>query len=166
MEKDKILEKIIKIVEPFVKKMELSLVDVEYLQDGGYWYVRIFIENLDGELDIEDCKKLSHDVEGKIDEIIDKKYFLEVSSPGIERPLKKIDDFIRFKGEKITLVLKHKNKILNDKKQFKAKIIDVIGDVEADKENEKILFEINKQNIEIEFKEIKKANILFEFTDF
>ena len=43
-----IIEKITKIVNPFVEEMNLSLVDVEYLQDGGYWYVRVFIENLNG----------------------------------------------------------------------------------------------------------------------
>ncbi len=159
-EKEIIIEKITKIVEPYVDNMQLSLVDVEYLQDGGYWYVRIFVENLNGELDIEDCKKLSHNIEEQIDEIVDKKYFLEVSSPGIERPLKKLEDFIRFKGEKVTLNLKHKNKELNNKKQFKAKIIDVI------KDEAKIIFEIDKNNIEIDLKEIRKTNILFEFGDF
>jgi len=49
-----IIEKITKIVNPFVEEMNLSLVDVEYLQDGGYWYVRVFIENLNGDLSIED----------------------------------------------------------------------------------------------------------------
>lgn len=152
---EKKIEEIEKIVKPFVDEMKLSLVDVEYMQEGGYWYVRIFIENLNGELSIEDCSKLSTKIEDKIENIIDKRFFLEVSSPGLERPLKKIEDYIRFKGDKITLHLKHK---LNDKKQFKAVIKDVI-------ENN-IVFEIDKADIEIEFKEIRKANILFEFSDF
>lgn len=156
-EKEIIEGKVTKIVEPFVKEMQLSLVDVEYLQENGYWYIRVFVENLAGDLEIEDCKKLSHNIEEPIDELVDKKYFLEVSSPGIERPLKKIEDFIRFKGESVTLNLKHKNELLDNKKQFKAKIIDVIDS------GEKILFEIDKKSIEIEFKEIKKTNILFEF---
>ena len=114
---EKKIEEIEKIVKPFVDEMKLSLVDVEYMQEGGYWYVRIFIENLNGELSIEDCSKLSTKIEDKIENIIDKRFFLEVSSPGLERPLKKIEDYIRFKGDKITLHLKHK---LNDKKQFKS----------------------------------------------
>ena len=107
-----IIEKITKIVNPFVEEMNLSLVDVEYLQDGGYWYVRIFIENLNGELSIEDCSKLSSKIEDKVEELIEHKFFLEVSSPGLERALKKLEDYIRFTGEKITLHLKHK---LNDR---------------------------------------------------
>ena len=146
-----IIEKITKIVNPFVEEMNLSLVDVEYLQDGGYWYVRVFIENLNGELSIEDCSKLS----SKIEELIEHKFFLEVSSPGLERPLKKLEDYTRFIGEKITLHLKHK---LDDKKQFKAIIKEVNGD--------NIVFLIDKKELEIKFNEIRKANILFEFNDF
>ena len=69
--------------------------------------------------------------------------------------MKKIEDYIRFKGQKILLNLKNK---LNDKKQMKATILDV-------KEN-KILFLIEKKEEEINFDEIGKANILFEFNDF
>lgn len=150
-----IIEKITKIVNPFVEEMNLSLVDVEYLQDGGYWYVRVFIENLNGDLSIEDCSKLSSKIEDKVEELIEHKFFLEVSSPGLERALKKLEDYIRFTGEKIILHLKHK---LNDKKQFKAVIKEVKGD--------NIVFLIDKKEVEIEFKEIRKANILFEFNDF
>ncbi len=150
-----IIQKIEKIVNPFINEMNLSLVDVEYLQESGYWYVRIFIENLNGDLTLEDCSKLSSLIDDKIEELIEHKFFLEVSSPGIERPLKKIEDYIRFKGQKILLNLKNK---LNDKKQMKATILDV-------KEN-KILFLIEKKEEEINFDEIGKANILFEFNDF
>ncbi len=137
-----IIEKITKIVNPFVEEMNLSLVDVEYVQDGAYWYIRIFIENLNGDLNIEDCSKLSSKIEDRVEELIDHKFFLEVSSPGLERALKKLEDYIRFTGEKITLHLKHK---LNDKKQFKAVIKEVKGD--------NIVFLIDKKEVEIEFKE-------------
>ena len=150
-----IIQKIEKIVNPFINEMNLSLVDVEYLQESGYWYVRIFIENLNGDLTLEDCSKLSSLIDDKIEELIEHKFFLEVSSPGIERPLKKIEDYIRFKGQKILLNLKNK---LNNKKQMKETILDV-------KEN-KILFLIDKKEEEINFDEIGKANILFEFNDF
>lgn len=152
---NQIVEKITEIVNPFVEEMNLSLVDVEYVQDGAYWYIRIFIENLNGDLSIEDCSKLSSKIEDKIEKLIEHKFFLEVSSPGLERPLKKIEDYIRFIGEKITLHLKHK---LDDKKQFKAIIKEV-------NENN-IIFLIDNKEIEIKFNEIRKANILFEFNDF
>ena len=152
---NQIVEKITEIVNPFVEEMNLSLVDVEYVQDGAYWYIRIFIENLNGDLSIEDCSKLSSKIEDKIEKLIEHKFFLEVSSPGLERPLKKIEDYIRFIGEKIILHLKHK---LDDKKQFKAIIKEVNGN--------NIIFLIDNKEIEIKFNEIRKANILFEFNDF
>ena len=152
---NQIVEKITEIVNPFVEEMNLSLVDVEYVQDGAYWYIRIVIENLNGDLSIEDCSKLSSKIEDKIEKLIEHKFFLEVSSPGLERPLKKIEDYIRFIGEKIILHLKHK---LDDKKQFKAIIKEVNGN--------NIIFLIDNKEIEIKFNEIRKANILFEFNDF
>ena len=152
---NQIVEKITEIVNPFVEEMNLSLVDIEYVQVGAYWFIRIFIENLNGDLSIEDCSKLSSKIEDKIEKLIEHKFFLEVSSPGLERPLKKIEDYIRFTGEKITLHLKHK---LDDKKQFKAIIKEVNGN--------NIIFLIDKKEIEIKFNEIRKANILFEFNDF
>ena len=72
-----IIQKIEKIVNPFINEMNLSLVDVEYLQESGYWYVRIFIENLNGDLTLEDCSKLSSLIDDKIEELIEHKFFLE-----------------------------------------------------------------------------------------
>ena len=107
--------KIEKIVLPVLKEMELELVDIEYLQEGGYWYVRIYIEKLDGDVSLDDCAKVSMAVEDDIDKLIDKKFFLEISSPGVERPLKREKDYIRFTGSKIKVSLKHK---INEKKNF------------------------------------------------
>ena len=101
----KIIEKIEKIVTPVVNEMGLSLVDIEYMQDGGYWYVRIYVENLNGEITLEECAAISGKIDEDVDKLIEQRFFLEVSSPGIERPLKKIEDFIRFKGEKIKVSL-------------------------------------------------------------
>ena len=71
MENNQIIEKLEKIVNPFVEEMNLSLVDIEYMQDGGYWYVRIFIENLNGDLSIEDCSKLSSKIEADVEELLE-----------------------------------------------------------------------------------------------
>lgn len=147
------------IVLPFVEEMGLELVDVEYLQDGGYWYLRIFIENPEGSVSIEQCATLSNKIDETVDNIIPDKFFLEVSSPGIERPLKKIEDFVRFKGEKIKVALKHK---LQDSKNFEGVLADVVEDI--------IHLSIfikkgEEQILEIPFKEIRKANILYEFED-
>lgn len=151
----KIIEKIEKIVTPVINEMGLSLVDIEYMQDGGYWYVRIYVENLNGEITLEECAAISGKIDEDVDKLIEQRFFLEVSSPGIERPLKKIEDFIRFKGEKIKVSLKHK---INDKKSFEGIITECKDNI--------IFLEIEEENIvEIPFSEVKKANIIYEFDE-
>lgn len=147
-----IIEKITYLITPVADEMGLELVDVEYLQDGGYWYVRIYIEYLDKEISLDDCALFSNKVEEGIDKLIEQKFFLEVSSPGIERSLRKVADFVRFSGEKIRVTLKHK---LDDKKAYEGKIVSC---------NDEILVINNGDaDIPISYKEIKKANLIFEF---
>jgi len=152
-EKLKVIEKIEKIVDPVLKEMKLELVDVEYLQDGGYWYVRVYIECLDKEVSLDDCAKVSLAIDEDIDKIIDKKFFLEISSPGIERPLKKPRDFIRFQGSKIRVSLKHK---LNDKKNFEGILTKFENDT---------VFLQTEEELQIPFKEIRKSNLVYDFKD-
>ena len=154
--KENILKKIETIVTPVINEMKLSLVDIEYLQDGGYWYVRIYIENLEGDITLEDCAAISNKIDEDIDKLIEQRFFLEVSSPGIERPLKKIEDYIRFKGEKAKLSLKHK---VDEKKNFEGIIADCKdGIIHLEVEDEKIM--------EIPFSEVRKANLVYEFEEF
>lgn len=149
---NEIIGKIEKIVLPVLKDLGLELVDVEYLQEGGYFYVRVYIEFLDKEVSLDDCAKVSTLVEDDIDKIIDEKFFLEISSPGVERPLKKEKDYIRFTGNKIKVSLKHK---LNDNKNFEG-ILEKF-------ENETVALDTGKEKLEIPFKEIRKANLVYEF---
>ena len=154
--KEIILKKIENIVTPVAESMNLSLVDIEYLQDGGYWYVRIYVEKENEDITLEDCAALSNKIDEDIDKLIDQRFFLEVSSPGIERPLKKIADYIKFKGEKAKLSLKHK---VNDNKNFEGIIVDCKDNI--------IFLEIKEQEImEIPFSEIRKANLVYEFEEF
>lgn len=155
LDNQQILDKIERIVTPVVEEMELSLVDIEYMQDGGYWYVRIFVENLNGEITLEECAQISNKIDEDIDKIIEHKFFLEVSSPGIERPLKKQEDYVRFTGEKIKVSLKHK---LNDNKNY-------TGIIESCSATGVVL-NLEDDKIEIPFTEIRKANLVYEFEEF
>ena len=149
---NEIIGKIEKIVLPVLKEQGLELVDIEYLQEGGYFYVRIYIEFLDKEVSLDDCAKVSVVVEDDIDKIIDEKFFLEISSPGVERPLKKEKDYVRFVGNKVKVSLKHK---INENKNFEG-ILEKF-------ENETIFLKTNKEMLEIPFKEIRKANLVYDF---
>ena len=96
MEKEKIAEKVENLIMPNVSELGLELVDVEYIQDGAYFFLRVYVEKLEGDISLEDCAALSNAIEERVDAVIEDKFFLEVSSPGLERPLKKIEDYERF----------------------------------------------------------------------
>lgn len=78
---------------PILEAMGLELVDVEFVKEGKDWFLRVYIDSDHG-VDIEECGKVSEQLSAKLDESdpIQQAYFLEVSSPGIERPLKKERD--------------------------------------------------------------------------
>lgn len=154
-EMEETVKKVEEIVIPATQKRGVELVDIEYIQEGGYLYLRVFIEKTDSDITLEDCGELSGDIDEAIDALIPHKFFLEVSSPGVERPLKKEKDFIRFTGEKIKVMLKHK---LDEKKTY-------IGVIERF-EDSKLYLNIEEKILEIPFNEIKKANIVFDFSDF
>ncbi len=151
--RDLIEDKAREIVGKFIsdQNQNLELVDVEYIQDGGYYFLRIYIDKEDG-INLDDCEILSKAIEEDIDKIIEDKFFLEVSSPGLERPLKKEKDFIRFKGEKAEIKLKHK---MEDTKKIKG-VIEKI-------ENDELYIKVDEETVKIPFIEIKKANLVFEF---
>ena len=155
MEKEKIAEKVENLIMPHVSELGLELVDVEYIQDGAYFFLRVYVEKLEGDISLEDCAALSNAIEERVDAVIEDKFFLEVSSPGLERPLKKIEDYERFKGEKAKLLLKNK---IDDTRNIVGYLVKA--------ENGIIYLDIDGLIHEINFEEIKKANLVFEFNDF
>lgn len=98
----KIVELVEKLTLPIVDEYNLELVDIEYVKEGKNWYLRVFIDKEDG-VDIEECGLVSEKLSEKLDEVdpIPHNYFLEVSSPGAERPLKKEKDFERAVGKNV-----------------------------------------------------------------
>lgn len=148
-------EKVEKLVLPVTEELGLELVDIEYLQDGGYFYLRIYVEKLDGVISLEDCAKLSNRIDEDVDTFVKEKFFLEVSSPGIERPLKKEADYTRFAGQKVRLILKHK---LEDSRNWTGVITKF--------EDLTIYLDVDGRELEVPYDEVKKANLVFEFEDF
>lgn len=94
---------ITELMEPIIKDTDIKLVDVEYVREKD-WYLRIFIDKPDG-VEIDDCQLVSEKLTAVLDEKdpIQDKYFLEVSSPGIDRPLKKDKDFVDAYGSKVDI---------------------------------------------------------------
>lgn len=87
----KVIELVTELVEDIVKTSPLELVDVEFVKEGKSWFLRVFADKTGG-IDIDECAWLSEQLSERLDNIkpdpIPQAYFLEVSSPGAERPLK------------------------------------------------------------------------------
>jgi len=91
-----------------IENMGYELVDVEYTKEREGWVLRLFVDRVDGNITLKDCEKVSQVVSLLLDEIdpIPYSYNLEVFSPGLDRPLKRVKDFVRFRGHKVQLKLK------------------------------------------------------------
>ena len=94
------------LVLPMIEENKFELVDVEYVKEGGNWYLRVYIDKPGG-INIDDCELISRALSDKLDEkdFIEDAYILEVSSPGLGRPLKKDKDFTRNMGETVEIKL-------------------------------------------------------------
>lgn len=93
----KIEESVWKTIEPQVNELGYEIYDIEYLKEGTNWYLRIYIDNEKG-ISIEDCEIVSRAIDDKMDELnpIKTPYSLEVSSPGVERVLRRNEHFKKF----------------------------------------------------------------------
>ncbi len=99
----KITEQIEEIAMPITEELNLELVDVEFLKEGRNWFLRVYVDNPTAPIDIEQCAIVSEKLSEILDKLdpIEQNYFLEVSSPGAERPLKKEKDFEKSIGKLI-----------------------------------------------------------------
>lgn len=136
---------------------EYELVDTEYVKEGSQYYLRILVDRLaeDERISLEDCQKLSRLFSEMLDEKdpIKDQYMLEISSPGIDRALKKERDFVREKGKDVELKL---YKPVNGQKEFEGNLIGL-------KEDDTVQIEYNGQIIEFKRKDIAiiKLKVVF-----
>ena len=102
----KITEQVWQLAEPLVEQNGCSLWDVEYVREGGEWFLRLYIDK-EGGVNIDDCEAVSRAVDPVLDEKdpIPESYRFEVCSAGLERSLKRPSDFERFMGSPITVKL-------------------------------------------------------------
>ena len=94
------------LVMPLIEQNNFELVDVEYVKEGSNWYLRVYIDKENG-INVDDCELISRALSDLLDEkdFIEEAYILEVSSPGLGRPLKKEKDFARSIGEEVDVKL-------------------------------------------------------------
>jgi len=146
-------QQISSLVEPLVREKGLELVDVEYKKEGAHWYLRLYIDK-DGGVDMDDCSEVSHAVSEMLDQKnpIPQAYMLEVSSPGLERPLLKEEDFIRFRGRLVTV---HTTSLFQGYKEFSGNLIGLI--------NDEIVLEYEDKRMAIPRTLAKKTHLALDF---
>lgn len=102
MGKEGLLIRIERLIKPILLSEGMELVDLEFSRQGKRWYLRIYLDKKGG-VTLRDCEHISHQVERVLDveDLIPQSYVLEVSSPGLDRPLKKREDYLRYRGRLI-----------------------------------------------------------------
>lgn len=148
------VEKISEIVRPVVGSFGLVLEGIEYIPHGKRWVLRIYIDK-EGGATLDDCQKVSVQVGNLLDaeNTIPHAYLLEVSSPGLDRPLKRLEDYIKYAGRVIRL---NTAKPYNNKTTFTGRILSVDAEL--------IRIESRKDGVvDILFSDITKARLEIEF---
>lgn len=148
-------EKVESLIKEKIQELGYELYDVQYAKEGKDYFLRVFIDKEDG-IDLNDCEKVSNEINPLLDEkdFIKEMYFLEVSSPGIERVLRKDEHLKDAIGKEIEVKL---FKPIEKQKEF-------VGVLE-DYNNEKIILglEENEKKIEIERKNISLMKLKFNW---
>jgi len=106
MAENKVEKTVTQIALPIAEKLGYELVETEYVKEGPNYYLRIYIDCPEG-ITIDDCEKMNNAVEPALDakDPIPQAYFLEISSPGLDRPLKSDRDFEKYTGEQVEVSL-------------------------------------------------------------
>ncbi len=138
-----VADRVFDLIKPAVEDCGVTLWDVRFLKEGASYYLRVFIDREDG-INIDDCTAVSHAIDPIIDEAdpIDKSYYLEVCSPGLERTLVRPEHFERFLGSAVKVKL---YKSINGTKEVKGTLYKYDGGVEIETPTEHIY--IDKKDI-------------------
>ncbi len=141
-------ERVYSLIKETVEAQGVRLWDVRFLKEGASWYLRVFIDKDEG-IGIDDCTNVSHAIDPIIDDAdpIDKAYYLEVCSCGIERELTRVQHFEEMQGKKIKIKL---YKALDGVKEFTG-ILKSAG--------QEIQLETAEKTLEFTLKDISKANL-------
>jgi len=150
---ENVMKQVEAIALPVLDGLGLDLVEIQYRREQSGWVLRLVIDKQEG-VSLDDCTAVSREVSQLLDieDIIDQAYNLEVSSPGLDRPLKSMADFQRFKGRMARIKT---SEPIGGEHVFVGRIMKTEGEsifLEVDGREVKILYsQINKARLEVEF---------------
>lgn len=138
------------MLEPLVAGLHYELVEVQFRREPIGWVLRLIIDNANG-IGVDDCARISREAGYLLDveDLIDQPYHLEVSSPGLDRPLKTERDFARNKGRKVRVILDETSEA----------VVGFISKAEAGQ----VVLAIKDEEVVISFDRIAKAKLVIEF---
>lgn len=144
------IDELNRLIEPAVEAVGFEFVGLEYIVQGRQSVLRIFIDHADG-ITVDNCADVSRQVSAVLDveDPISGHYNLEVSSPGYDRPLFKLEHFSRFVGEEVKL---RSHVPVEGRRNFRGKLVAVEGD--------NIVLEVDGQSFTVSFDNLDKANIV------
>ncbi len=144
MNMNKLIENLYTMIQPIVERLGYELYHLEYVKEDRENYLRIYIDNENG-ISLDDCEKVSREISSLLDseDPISDAYFLEVSSPGIDRMLYSDEHLKKNIGNKVNIRL---NKSLNGKKLIKGNLLDFdLENIKIDSDSKEII--IPRQNV-------------------
>ena len=141
------------LAESILSNVGMELVDVEYRREGKGWVLRLFIDK-DGGITLDDCSRVSQEVGRSLDveDLILSPYTLEVSSPGLNRTLKKEGDFVKYRNHAIRVKT---NTPIGIRRQFEGKLLSVSED--------RIEMEVDREVVYVPLADIAKAHLMFDW---
>jgi ribosome maturation factor RimP len=141
------------LVDPILKKKDLELVDIEYVKEGKNWFLRVYIDKSGG-IDITECGEVSEELSEKLDENdpIKGNYFLEVSSPGAERPLKTKADLINNINNNVNIRLYEP---INGEKEYEGRLISFTDNLLT----VEFIDKTRKKEVSIPYEKVAKARL-------
>ncbi len=141
------------LLQPITDSHNFELVDVEYVKEGGNFFLRAYIDK-EGGITIDDCELVSRALSDKLDEkdFIDDAYILGVSSPGLGRPLKKDKDFQRSLGDEVEI---RTYKAVNKQKEFTG--------ILKSFDSETVTIDVDEEEMTFERKDIALIRLAFDF---
>ena len=151
MNEQTVVENVWRVVEPVVEEQGLELVEVEFQRESQGWVLRLYIDHTDG-VGLEDCVRVSREVGDLLDVKIpiEHKYRLEVSSPGMDRPIRKPEHFRRYFGQKVKITL-------SSPPGKRRKIVQgILGEME----NDIVKLDCDQGTMEIPFQQIAKTRLV------
>jgi ribosome maturation factor RimP len=150
---DIITKAVADLVEPVFEGMGFELVDVEYLSSQGRWVLRVYIDR-EGGVTIDDCARVSREIGDLIDvkDIIQHEYVLEVSSPGLDRPLKKEKDLLDAVGKKIKVRMVNP---LEGRRKFTGYLNDFQDGI--------LTLDTGVESVSLPWRDVLRANLVYEF---